>query len=443
MDIFYTLNILTAVIVTLWPVWFSRRLLHLPLVNPFTITMVIGLPVQLFKLFGGPMVLIDEGLADTGYQFALLMSNVQVIAQTLGLIGFYWFFSRTRAERYLPMQRLTLGRADLRSAEYCFLALFLASFLMLTMSDFGLVAWLANPRAGYQLHRSGQGQWYALATSFLGVAFLLSFLGRPKPRNVLKNTLFYLALSYFLGSKGIMLSIFTASVIFLWFIRWKHLGRLLFLGTPVVILLLLVNLFLALSDGFGLQAILEYFDYFKNGSDYYHAYFAGQIDLFYGQIFWSNLWAYVPRGFWPEKPFVYGVLLVNEFFFPGQAELTNTPAFGGAVEQFADFGVAGVVVFGLFSVQSIITACFSYFTFRRPGIRFDQVTMATVFLMVVQFAPMFGSFFPGALYVGLLGFVLAVVRLCRRSRSRSRSAKPADGFGQLAAPGSGGAKVRG
>ncbi len=99
------------------------------------------------------------------------------------------------------------------------------------------------------------------------------------------------------------------------------------------------------------------------------------------------------------------------------------------------------MLFGLFSVQSIITACFSYLTFRRPGVRFGQVTMATVFLMVVQFAPMFGSFFPGALYVALLCFVLAIVRLCRRSRKRT--AKPADGVAQWVAPGSDGARVRG
>ena len=413
MEILFTLNILAAVVLMFWPAWFSRQTLQLPLLNPFTISLAIGLPVQLFKLFGGPMVLIDGGLADTGYQFALLMSNVQVIAQTAGLVLFYWFFARARVERYLPLRRLAFRGIDLGRAEVALLGLFMLTFLLLALSDFGLVGWLTNPREGYQLHRTGSGQWYALATSFLGAAFLLAFLRRPTPRTVLTKMLLYLFLSYFLGSKGLMLAVFTSAVVYLWFIHWRHLGKLLVVGTPLVVALLLVNLYLAMSDGFGIDTILEYFDFFKNASDYYHAYFAGQLPLFHGEIFLSSLWGYVPRGFWPDKPVVYGVLLVNEFFFPGQAELTNTPAFGGAVEQFADFGLPGVIVFGIFSVQSLVTAFFSYLTFRRPGIDFRRITLATIAIMLTQFAPGFGSYFPGGLYVALLAFVLIVVRLAR------------------------------
>jgi hypothetical protein len=219
-----------------------------------------------------------------------------------------------------------------------------------------------------------------------------------------------------------MLTMFGATLIFLWFLHWRHLNKLLMLGTPLVFGLLLFNLYLALLDAFDLQAIFEYFDYYKNAADYYRGYFEGQFDLFWGEVAWSSIWGYVPRAIWPEKPSVYGILLVNEIFYPGQAEMTNTPAFGGAVEQFADFGVVGVVFYGLFSSQSMLTALFSYLLFRRPGFEPHRVNVATVMLMLVQFAPAFGSFFPGGLYLILSASVLGLVILAR-ILSPSRAAR--------------------
>ncbi len=432
MEPLYVLNIVFSVAILFWPVWFSKRVLRLPTVNPFTITMVIGLPVQLFRLFGGPIVLIDEGLLDTGYQFALFMGNIQLFLQTVSLAAFYSLFKKLRIERNLPMRRMHLSKATLKRAEYIFLGLFGLTFYLLSAADFGVLNWILNPREGYQLHRTGLGHWYALATSFLGVAFLFSVLARPSAKGIIVSTAAYVVLGYFLGSKGTIFTVFIAGLIFLWFIGWEHLIRVMIIGSPVVFCVLLVNLYLAMSEGFGIQAILEYFDHFKNASSYYHEYFENRIELFHGEVLFSNIWSYVPRAFWPDKPVVYGILLVNEIFFPGQADLTNTPAFGGAVEQFADFGVAGVIFFSLFSIQSVTVACLSYFIFRRPGIDLTRVSLATVFLLLVNYAPMFGSYFPAGLYFVLLLFVLTVTWLVRKKR-RSRK-RNLEGTGMSALP---------
>ena len=40
---------------------------------------------------------------------------------------------------------------------------------------------------------------------------------------------------------------------------------------------------------------------------------------------------------------------VNEFFFPGAAEETNFPAFGGPIDYFADFGLLGVIFLTFFN----------------------------------------------------------------------------------------------
>jgi hypothetical protein len=424
MEALYAINLATAFLLLFWPIWFSRVVLRLPWLNPFTIGSVIGSPVPIMKLVGGPLVLIDGGLFDTGYQMAVLMSNLFTLAQAAGCVVYFLACASFRLDRMLPFQRVVLGPVSLRRGMLFFIGLYMLAFVLLASAEFGIVNWLINPREGYQLYRTGQGHWYALATSSMSVAFVLAVLWRPRPGWVLFSTAICLAMGYLLGSKGTLLAIFTSSAIFLWFLGWRHLTALVFFGAPLMMLLLLVNLYLALADGFGVQAILEYFDYYKNAADYYSAYLRGEVSLFLGEVSLSSLWAYVPRGLYSDKPVVYGALLVNEIFYPGAAEMTNTPAFGGAVEQFADFGVLGVLLFGFFSSQAMLIAMLSYFIFRRPGIRFDRITLTAAVLLIVQYSPAFGAFFPGGLYFVLLLLVVFSIIVVRAPRRRRRTILP-------------------
>lgn len=441
MEIFFSLNIFLAVVVLFWPAWFSRFMIGLGWVNPLTILLALMIPVHVMKLFGGPLVLLEDGLFDSGYQFAVLMSNIYTVAQMVSVVIFYRLFRLTRFDRYLPWRSVDLRPVELRrGARACF-AVFVLSFLFLASAEFGLINWLANPREGYQLYRTGQGHWYALAVSFLSVSYLLSFLARPRPGPLLASTVIHLAGAYLLGSKGNMLALFGSALVFLWFLRWRHLGKLLLLGTPLIFAMLLVNLYLALSDGFDLQAVFEYFDYYLNAAYYYQAYLAGRVDLFWGEVALTSIWGYVPRAIWPDKPVVYGILLVNEIFYPGQAEQTNTPAFGGAVEQFADFGLLGLLFFGIFGSQSILSALLSYLVFRRPGFDSRRVTLGMVMLMLVQFAPAFGTFFPTGLYLVLLGIVLGLLATIRWMSRSIRSQRQRRQYGvnpsMLDTPGAG------
>lgn len=401
-----------------WPIWFARRMLHLPWINPFSIILMTTLPVDLMVILGGPFFLIDEGLIDIGYQYALAMNNVLTLAQIFGTLLFFRLFKSVGIHRYMPFQQVLFESRDLRNGSLFFLVIFVFALLMLASGQFGILNWLLNPREGYQLYRAGQGHWYALANSAIAVSFVLAFLTRPTAGRLLSITAFYLGMGYLLGSKGVLLSIFTATIVFLWFLRWHHLGKLLLVGMPLVFALMILNLYLAIGDSIELQSIVAYFDHFKNGADYYRGYLNREIELFDGEIVISSLWGYVPRIFWSDKPWAYGITLVNEIFYPGQAELTNTPAFGGAVEQFADFGPLGVVLFGFFGSKAILTGLLSYLIFRRPGLRFDRITLSTVMLILVQYAPAFGNFLPTGLYLLQLFVVLMFLRFLFRSRRR-------------------------
>jgi hypothetical protein len=417
MTLLYVINLLAAFALLLVPLYFSVKVLRLPLLNPFTIVLTVNIPIELMKIYVGPHLLLDAGLFDRAYQFALLMGNLSLFVAATSLIAFYSLFRRIAVDQFLPFDRYALTPRDMRRGARIFLLGFLLSFYILTSNEFGLINWINNPRMGYQVYRVGQGHWYALATSLLSVSMVLSALSDPSPKKIIIGGAFYLILGYFLGSKGLLLSIFSTTLILLWFIRYKNIDKIILLGFPVILFLMIFNLYLALGD-LDPTLVVGYFDHYKNAADYYEGYFDGSVNLFYGKIAATSFWEYVPRGVWPEKPFVYGVLHVNEIFFPGQAELTNTPAFAGAVNHFADFGVFGVIIFGLFSPISISSAFLSYLIYTRPGINFKRATLVSVLMLVIMFAPGFGEFFPGAVYLGLLIFVASLIISVRVRRNR-------------------------
>jgi len=372
---------------------------------------MITLPIDLMIVFCGPFWLIEGGLFDIGYQYALFMNNIMTLAQVAGAFFFLSLSKLFCAYKYIPFKKVILGVKSLKYSSNIFFFLFLLNLLAVASAEFGVLNWLINPRQGYQLYRAGQGHWYILANSTLAVSFVLALLAKPNAKSMLLTTVVYLFFGYFLGSKSVLLAMFITTLVFLWFIRWHHLGKIVIIGTPIVFSLMILNLYLALGDGIELQSLVTYFDHYKNGADYYRAYLNHEINLFYGDVFFSSLWSYVPRAFYSEKPWVYGITIINEIFYPGQAELTNTPAFGGGVEQFADFGIFGVIIFGFFSSKAILTGIISDFIFRKPGTTLKHITLPTVMLMLIQYAPGFGGFLPSGLYILLLVMILLLLRI--------------------------------
>jgi hypothetical protein len=221
MAFIYFMNIAASALLLFWPMWFARTQLRLPWGNPFSIVLVVALPVELMRLFIGPLFLIDGGLFDIGYQYALLMTNVLALTQAAGAVFFFYLSKFIGIHRYLPFQQVSLDGRGMRRGARFFLLAFIFALFALANAEFGVANWLSNPRMGYQLYRAGQGHWYALATSALSVSFVLAFLARPTAKRLLLNLVLYLSLGYFLGSKGVLLTIFTTTVVFLWFLRWR------------------------------------------------------------------------------------------------------------------------------------------------------------------------------------------------------------------------------
>lgn len=416
MELLFITNLLFAVALLFAPFWWARFLLNQNWLNPVTVMVIFMIPVDIFRLFIGQ--LYAEGLEfqlnnlmNTGYQFAVLVTNIQ------GLIGLFMILlaARLHVVRKLPYKIPQMGDysvSDLRRLAWIFFIFYILAFLMLAIRTGGIGSWLSDIRGSYMAKRDGNGVFYAAAVSFLSISYF--FEGVSSTRSIIfaLRSLIYFGAVYVLGSKGFILLFFIFFLVIVQRLGQVNLKRALFFVMPAAFVLLLIN-FASQSDTLVFSDIAEYFNYYPNAAKYYTDYFSGHIPLFHGKVFLTSFWEYVPRSLYPDKPYVYGVLHVVEIFYPGGAESGNTPAFE-SVAQFADFGLLGVVLFTLFNWSPLVRIAALIYALRDRAF-LDQGPMSgrTILVSLLLFAPAFGTFLPLGLVVMLLVFILALSKFTK------------------------------
>lgn len=409
MEILYTLNLAVAISFILAPIWWSRRLLDQDWLNPVSLVVICMLPVDLFRLLVGQLFR-GEGLMESAYQFAVLMTNLQ---QSVGLIILI-IASKLAVTRRLPYMLPRMGQYSpktLRRISLVFLLLYVAAFLILASRTGGVMDWLSDIRGSYIRKRDGNGPFYAAAVSFLSIAYLFEGVSNPRSLSfTLRSAVFFVAI-YILGSKGFILQFFVFYLIIILRQGRAQVGRVLLIALPAAFLLLLIN-FASQRETLDFAGVAEYFDYYPNAAMYYADYFNGAIQLFDGKVFLSSLWEYAPRSLFPDKPYVYGILHVVEIYYPGGAETGNTPAFYGGVPQFADFGIPGVLLFALLNWTPLVYfAGLRYALKDRVFLNPGPMTGRAIIISMLLFAPAFGTFLPTGLIAMLLLFIISVSKL--------------------------------
>lgn len=387
----YVLNMVVYLFLSIYyPIYISRYF-KLSLLNPILVIFLVSLPVALFKTFVGPLYALDNGLFNPYFNYALLMTNLSLTIEFIMTSLLLKTFSNRRIFYdiiYAYAPKWKVSRKKMLYVSFFFLLLAGLFFFLLASHSFGIVNWLKAPRVGYQLHRTGAGQYFAFSLLCLSASYAISLLYVKKINTVFILSAVYLFFVWFLGSKGFMLNFCICSFIVLWFRRYRHLKRALKLGVPFIFGLLLLNF-----GSFDLEKITSYFDYYINSSMYYEEYLKGNIDLFYGEIAFSQFWGLIPRAFYPDKPYVYGFLLVNEYFFPGAAEATNTPAFGGPIAAFADFGIVGVLFSSIFNFELGFRVYCYYVIFKDWSYEKIVSNPFILYVFLLLFAPNFLNFF--------------------------------------------------
>lgn len=421
MIFFYILNLILAVVLLfVEPIYFTRYFKLNPL-NPLTIALIGSVPFNLMAYIPGPYTFLQNGLYNYYYQYALLVQNVFTIIHIIATI----FIVRLMMGNKL-IQKIGQRFLDTRPAPkpsrmivcaVIFFILFIVSFLLVSHS-YGTLNWLRNPRYGYQFGRASNGQWYAFSILFLSLATVVYSLYAKTEIRLLAVTSILLYCVYLLGSKGIIIQFALYTILILGIRRFRYFNL-----TCIIILVaalgLVIATFIGPNHGFNLEAIATYADYYINAARYYEKHLNGEIPLYHGEVWSSSMWALVPRGLYPNKPYQYGVLKIIDIFYPGAAESGSTPAFA-TVDYYADFGWAGVIICALCNATTLISPILYVLVLPRlgkmnihNGVNYSRFLS---YLYICLTAPAFMVFFGFPLNVILLVAILAFIEIVNRLR---------------------------
>lgn len=410
MAVIFTLNLCLHFYLFLYFPFYLSKKLGIGSINPVTIMAIMNWPVELMKRIVGPAFALENGLFNPYFNYAIFVESVSNLMTFFVVALFFRIKQRYLIGRMyytLPLN-MRCDSKHMKGAMILLFILFVINFILLAKS-FGILNWIMDPRTGYQLHRTGNGMFYALAKVFLTAFIAIYLLYATNIRTLITRFVLLVPIAYLLGSKGYLLSMGIYLFIVLWFRRYKHQKRLYSIFLPIIFALMI---FILKPDN--IEDVVAYFDYYINSSNFYEAMLQGNLDYFGGKIFITDFWGLVPRSIYPDKPIIYGFLHVNEYFFPGAAEATNTPAFAGPVAAYADFGLAGVILTSVLNVRLWFSLYAYSMIFQFKTYKEIINHPITVALIVLYFAPQFLDFFGFPL--NIIVYIIILLTICFGSR---------------------------
>jgi hypothetical protein len=359
--------------------------------NPIVIVWLFSAPILFFRVLVGPHFLVEGGISN---QFFLKAVWIEIIHQSVSsacLILFLLFCQKYIVRLVRPFLSRTEPFRHFRSNYYALgLVFLLFGFLVmatLASQKFGIANWVANPRHGYQFNRVGQGHLYALAVNCMAVGSGLALLFSFRLVALFFAVIPTVGLVYLLGSKAFFLQLATFITIVMFFRRSKLAG----VSAPVLIscagIAMLLN-FAQAGFATNFENIAKYFDYFSNSTAVVQLLDQGSLGYFYGDILMSSFWSAVPRVVFPDKPYIYGILHLNETLWPGLAKLGHTPAFTSGIDLYADFGWLGVCFGPIFSISVLISGViYSVSAEVYKKFTFKMLSASGLLSVLLAFAP--------------------------------------------------------
>jgi hypothetical protein len=275
------------------------------------------------------------------------------------MYGWYVYFKPKweRLERDVPFYHVNYRPRIFVVAIFWFISVSL--LLIVANSTVGILEWITNPRQGYESSRVGYGLFYNSAVSLLCIGYGLLFFANLSFASKVTWYALYGAAFYQLGSKMHILN----AIFFYISALYYGTGKVVSLKTLSIALigsLGLLGTFLASYSETGIygdinNTLLLYFNYYQNAAIYFDEFLRGTIELYFGEIYFTDFWRAIPRAIFPGKPELMGVTLINNDLGIGDPKLGWTPAIGAGVEYFADFGLVSSFLFPLFSLKNCLS----------------------------------------------------------------------------------------
>lgn len=281
---------------------------------------------------------------DSAYQALALCSATYIFGYSLS----YWIRSKTLTA---AAAGVISGIPDLSpgsmTVALAVLLLIFGFMCLVVLGDAGLL-WFTDPRLAYLSYRgaTGDGALFVFAqwTLTIASAICLFVVHTSISRLLVALTLFCVT-AYFFGSKQILLNLIIYAAYLM--DRQGHKLKLIHFG---LIALIAAMTFVILLGGLDDTTPLVFAGlYFSEYAVNTARIFSPQVleSFSTGEILFSNVWTYLPRFLFPDKPFEYGQVLINSILFPGAAEIGQTPGLLYWSGYYVDFGFIGIFVFGL------------------------------------------------------------------------------------------------
>ncbi|HEX3158132.1 MAG TPA: hypothetical protein VHQ45_06420 [Gemmatimonadaceae bacterium] len=239
------------------------------------------------------------------------------------------------------------------------------SFAALALTSGGGMLWVTDSRTAYLTYRTGAGHFWLLSAWFLITALLYLLWGtRPRGVRLVTIALAFAAGAYFTGSKGIILSVFVAVIVYRNFlIQPFSLPALITFGVGG--LLAFAGLLLLQGSIGSLLSVIAYFEHFDITTRFLQRF--DEFGFRHGTAWLSSLWFYVPRALFPGKPLEYGATLIQEGLIPGAFADGYAPGFLPWSLNYLDFGLIGVFVGGYLK-GLLQRAAFEHFLRNRQSV---------------------------------------------------------------------------
>lgn len=333
-----------------------------------------------------------------------------------------------------PLERTALPSGERQSRWYamgvlvCAVALYL---LLICDSPLGW-DWVRHSRMAYQMGRAGVGHWFVLSQAALFLGYLAWLCDRHVKSiwKIVLATLICTGGFVLFGSKnGVVGTLIAGGLYYHYFVKPIP-QRWLVIAGGAALPLVIISPWLQGSFA-SLKQTMRYYDYFDNTAMYLEHQDA--IGRQWGGAMLSSLWEYVPRGFFPAKPFIHGQLAINEYFWPGLTALGHTPAFLPWIVYYLDLGTLGVFFGGLIT-GLIYKGVYLHFLHRRTFLSF-VVLLQVCFVPVLKFSPMlYFAFFLIAVAWSHERFNVLCRKLLDKLRPKVEPAEPPPLFRRNTAP---------
>lgn len=229
--------------------------------------------------------------------------------------------------------------------------------------------------------------FYALAKSFLMLAIIILLI---KDRQFRWYSVLLILVTALSGSKAAIFNLIIFIVLFSEVYKKVSYRKIAIFGAISGVILVLYHFSQTqAADENPLFVALKYFDLYDNQAFLIEELNKPGHSLYYGKIYLSTYYQFIPRIIWPGKPTAYGFATLNYDFLPEYADFNYMPSFGLG-QYYADFGLLGAFCSGF---ATGIFRSLAYSIFKRSEhnnssffIYYSGISIMTFLLLSIQYA---------------------------------------------------------